>query len=37
MSTEGWKHVGRVSQLSRYPLKGASAEVLDSARIGWHG
>ncbi|MFB9832002.1 MOSC domain-containing protein [Actinoallomurus acaciae] len=37
MSASPWREIGRVTRVSRYPLKGTQGEDLDRARIGWHG
>jgi MOSC domain-containing protein len=31
------KHVARVAELRRYPVKSMAAEPLDSVALGWHG
>ena len=34
-----WSHMelGRISAIFRYPVKSMAGELLDAARLGWHG
>src|SRR5580765_839470 len=34
-----WSHmkIGRISAIFRYPVKSMAGELLDAARLGWHG